>query len=110
MPTSQKATDQRYCQTEREALALVWAVERFATYLLGRLFELETDHKPLETIFKPAARPCARIERWILRLQSFRFILKYRKGKGNIVDPLSRLVVNERDEPFEEENKFMVGR
>lgn len=102
-------TEQRYCQTEREALALVWAVERFAPYLLGRIFELETDHKPLETIFKPVSRPCARIERWILRLQSFRFVVKYRKGKANIADPLSRLVENEENEPFEQENKFMVG-
>lgn len=69
---SLSSTEQRYCQTEKEALALVWAVERFATYLIGRRFELETDHKPLETIFGPASRPCPRIERWVLRLQSFR--------------------------------------
>lgn len=60
---SLSSTEQRYCQTEKEALALVWAVERFATYLIGRRFELETDHKPLETIFGPASRPCPRIER-----------------------------------------------
>lgn len=46
-------TEQRYCQTEKEALALVWAVERFHFFIFGREFELVTDHKPLEIIFGP---------------------------------------------------------
>lgn len=102
------STEKRYCQTEKEALALVWAVERFSIYLLGRRFELETDHKPLEAIFKPSSRPCARIERWVLRLQSFSFVVKYRKGKSNVADPLSRLVEEQTPEEFDAESKFMV--
>lgn len=101
-------TEKRYCQTEKEALALVWAVERFSVYLLGRKFELETDHKPLEAIFKPTSRPCARIERWVLRLQSFSFIVKYRKGTSNVADPISRLVEEQPPEEFDPESKFMV--
>ena len=46
-------TEKRYSQTEREALALVWACERFHAWLFGSDFELLTDHKPLETIFSP---------------------------------------------------------
>ncbi|XP_055604269.1 uncharacterized protein K02A2.6-like [Uranotaenia lowii] len=102
------STEQRYCQTEKEALALVWGVERFAVYLYGRTFELETDHKPLEAIFRPTSRPCARVERWVLRLQSFSFIVKYRQGSSNIADPLSRLVNNPPSETFDAESKFMV--
>ncbi|XP_062711622.1 uncharacterized protein K02A2.6-like [Aedes albopictus] len=101
-------TEKRYCQTEKEALALVWAVERFSVYLLGRTFELETDHKPLEAIFKPTSRPCSRIERWVLRLQSFSFVVKYRSGTGNVADPLSRLVEAQQPEEFDAESKFMV--
>ncbi|XP_058828130.1 uncharacterized protein K02A2.6-like [Topomyia yanbarensis] len=101
-------TERRYCQTEKEALALVWAVERFSPYLLGREFELETDHKPLEAIFKPTSRPCPRIERWVLRLQSFTFTVKYRRGDNNIADPLSRMVEPGITEDFDAENKFMV--
>lgn len=56
-------TEKRYCQTEREALAIVWGVERFKYFLLGRKFELETDHRPLEAIFKVTSRPPGRIER-----------------------------------------------
>lgn len=69
-------------------------MERFAMYLIGREFELETDHKPLEVIFGPRSRPCARIERWILRTQSFRYKVVHVRGKDNIADPLSRLVTH----------------
>lgn len=83
--------ERRYCQTEKEALALVWAVEHFDIFLQGKEFELVTDHKPLETIFGPKSKPCARIERWVLRLQSYKYKVKYEPGKNNIADSLSRL-------------------
>ena len=83
--------ERRYCQTEKEALALVWAVEHFYVFLFGKEFELVTDHKPLEVIFGPKSKPCARIERWILRLQAYTFKVIYKPGKENIADSLSRL-------------------
>lgn len=90
--------ERRYCQTEKEALALVWVVEHFHMYLYGmKEFELITDHKPLEVIFGPKSKPCARIERWVLRLQSYTFKVIYRPGKTNIADPFSRLCHNEND-------------
>lgn len=84
-------TEQKYAQTEKEALALVYAMERFHYYIFGREVELVTDHKALEVIFSPKAKPCARIERWVLRLQSYRYKVIYKPGKSNIADPLSRL-------------------
>ncbi|XP_062698374.1 uncharacterized protein K02A2.6-like [Aedes albopictus] len=101
-------TEKRYCQTEKEALALVWAVERFSVYLLGRKFELETDHKPLEVIFGSTSRPCARIERWLLRLQAYTFVVRYRKGSENVADSLSRLPEFGEDHEFDGDNQFLV--
>lgn len=91
-------TEKRYCQTEKEALAIVWSIEKFHFYLLGLDFELITDHKPLEVIFGVRSKPCARIERWVLRLQCYRFKVIYKSGKSNIADVFSRLCQSNSDE------------
>lgn len=70
----------------------MWAVERFHFYLFGGQFKLITNHKPLEVIFGPKSKPCSRIERWVLRLQSYNYKAVYKPGKTNIADPLSRLL------------------
>ena len=43
-------TEKRYANIERELLSVVFACEHFQTYLLGREFIIESDHKPLEMI------------------------------------------------------------
>ena len=43
-------TETRYANIERELLAIVFACQRFNTYVLGRPFTVESDHKPLEMI------------------------------------------------------------
>ncbi|XP_055590264.1 uncharacterized protein K02A2.6-like [Uranotaenia lowii] len=85
------SAERGYAQNEREALALVWAVERLEPYLRGLEFKLVTDHEPLKVIFNSKRKQCSRIERWALRLQSFRFQIVHVSGKANIADPLSRL-------------------
>ena len=102
--------ERRYAQTEKEALALVWAVEKFHMYLYGITFELITDHRPLEVLFGPNSRPCARIERWVLRMQSYSYVVIYQPGKSNIADPLSRMCVESRaaDESFDEATEIYV--
>ena len=88
-------TESRYSQTEREALAIVWACEHFDIYLRGaKKFTVITDHKPLERIWEKQ-KLTLRIERWGLRLQPYKFVIKYRPGADNPVDYMSRQPVNE---------------
>ena len=69
--------DRRYSQTEREALAVVWGCERFRLYLYGTTFDIYADHKPLKIIYSPTSKLSARIERWSLRVQPYKFCVKY---------------------------------
>lgn len=94
--------ERKYFQTEREALALVWAVEKFKLFLLGTKFKLITDCKPLDFLFSHRSKPCPRIERWVLRVQSFSFDVIYQPGATNLADSLSRLAV-QQPEPFDHE-------
>lgn len=85
-------TEQRYSQTEREALAITWSCEHFHIYLYGSPgFTVFTDHKPLVALFgNPKTRLPARIERWVLRTQSYNLKITYRPGKDNPADYMSR--------------------
>jgi hypothetical protein len=83
--------EQRYSQTEREALGVLFACEHFHLYIYGAKFNIITDHKPLERIFtNPAARSNERLERWVLKLQPYHFTISYSPGKTNPADYLSR--------------------
>lgn len=104
------ATEQKYAQTEREALALVWACEKFHYYLYGKSFRLVTDHKPLVAIFGDRLKPSPRIERWKLRLMAYDYKVMYRPGKNNIADPLSRLCQSTPNQGncFDEESERII--
>lgn len=53
--------ERKYSQIEKEALALVWACERYHAYIYGMKFDLVTDHRPLEVIYGPRSKPFARL-------------------------------------------------
>ena len=94
--------ESRYSQTEKEALAIVWSVERLHTYLYGSHFTLYTDCKPVQLIFdNPKSKPPARIKRWNLRLQGYDFDVIHTKGTDNPSDFLSRRGRNEASEKEE---------
>ena len=83
------SVEQRYSQTEREALAIVWACEHLNIYLCGTEFTVVTDHQALTSIWKKPDPPL-RIARWSLRLQSYAVKIIYQPGKNNPADYLSR--------------------
>ena len=83
--------EQRYSQTEREALAVIWSCEHFNIYIYGQPVTVFTDHKPLVVLFgNPKCRPSPRIERWTLRLQPYDVDIQYRAGHDNPADYMSR--------------------
>ena len=88
-------TEQRYSVGEREALACIWACERWHLYLYGRPFTLRTDHQALTALLSTSGtghRPL-RLHRWYDRLRQYNFDLKFTPGRDNVVaDLLSRSV------------------
>lgn len=88
------ATEQRYAQLEKEALALTWACERFSDFILGLHFELETDHKPLVSLLGGQALDLLppRIQRFRMRLMRYSYTIRHIPGKSlTTADTLSRL-------------------
>ena len=51
------AVEQKYSQTEHEALAITWACEHFHIYIFGAPYTVFTDHKPLTSIFNNTRSP-----------------------------------------------------
>ena len=86
-------TEQRYAQIEKEMLAIVHACTKFHDYIYGLPnVEVETDHKPLETIFKKEiSKSPKRLQRMLLSVQKFNLNVKYKRGAELfIADTLSR--------------------
>ena len=49
-------TQRRYSQVQKEALAVIYGLQKFHHFLYGREFILVTDHKPLIASFQPGER------------------------------------------------------
>lgn len=109
-------TQQRYAQIEKEMLAIVFALERFHQYTFGRLDVIvETDHKPLEALFKKALNTVpARLQRMMLRVQGYDFKVIYKPGKYMfLADTLSRaalpdLLHDNVSKELEEQSCFLI--
>ena len=83
----------RYAQIEKEALATTWACEKFTSYLLGKKFSIQTDHKPLVPLLnsKNLDSLPPRILRFRMRMMRFDYSICHVPGKLlNTADALSR--------------------
>lgn len=80
----------KYTTTEKELLAVIYAVEKFRCYIQGTFFKIVTDHSSLLWI-QQMKNPSPRIARWIVKLSLHKFEIVHRKGScNNVADALSR--------------------
>lgn len=103
------ATEANYGQDGLEALAVVWALEKWRFFTLGRRIVVKSDASALKYIYNNASdkkREMSRARVFALKLAPFNFVLEFIQGKKNPADPFSRLTVpisdgwNEHSEVF----------
>jgi len=76
---------------EKEAYAIIWALNRFRDIVNGAHVTVFCDHNPLQYICKPVTKS-AKLLRWSLSCQEYNDEIKYSKGSGSVVaDCLSRV-------------------
>ena len=92
-----------YSTTEKEFLAVIFALEKFRSYLIGTKVIIFTNHAALRYLLsKKEAKP--RLIRWILLLQEFNLEIRDKKGSENVVaDHLSHLIQEEELLPLKED-------
>lgn len=95
--------ERNYPQIEKEALAIRFACKKYHAYIYGKRLTVETDHKPLESIFKkPITSAPPRLQRILLDIAPYAPKIIYKKGETmHIADILSRDCDN--DEPSDDE-------
>ena len=94
-------SERNYQNLERECLATIWGMEKFHYFLYGKEFTLETDQKPLVSIYrKHVVEVFPRIQRLIVRSFPYQlFDVQYRKGvEIPLADALSRVTPTPVDE------------
>jgi hypothetical protein len=101
-----------YTVTEKEFLAVIYAINKFRHYITGYSTFVHTDHSAIKYLMnKPITN--ARVTRWLLLLQEFDITIVDRPGKENVVaDFLSRLTTNDDkpvDDSFPDEYLFAVS-
>ena len=78
-------SEKGYSQTQKEALAIKWALQRLHKYIFGMKFTIITDHKALEHIFSPSNSinkvTSNMLQRWALEISAYDYEIVHRPGK-----------------------------
>ena len=90
-------SERNYAQIEKELLAIVFGFTRFRQYLYGRKVTVDSDHKPLQSLYgKPLNLVPKRLQQMFLYLQDFEYSIRYRCGvEMHLADALSRAPISD---------------
>ena len=84
-----KPVERNYSTTDREMLAIMFAIPKFRCYIEGCHFKIQTDHMALKFL-QTAKEPAGRLGRWMLELQEYDLEIHYKKGSLQVeADTLS---------------------
>lgn len=87
------SAESKYSTLEKECLAIVWGINKFRLFLLGKRFVLQTDHQPLAFLDSAKFRN-DRVMGWSLSLQAYDFRVEDIPGKNNVMaDYLIRMIM-----------------
>ena len=79
-------SEKMYANIEGELLVIAWGAQKFHTYVYGRRVFVETDHKPLDSIFrKPLNEAPPRLQRMLLKLTKYDLVVRYVPGKKQVI-------------------------
>ncbi|KAF8794912.1 Transposon Tf2-6 polyprotein like [Argiope bruennichi] len=93
--------EHNYSTTEREVLAVVWALEKVRGYVEKQEIIIASDHQPLKWLMSIKS-PSGLLARWALQIQYFTPNIEYIPSKSNgLADMLSRPTNLNEDVPFE---------
>lgn len=87
---SLRVAEINYSTSEKECLAVIWAIEKFRGFVEYTHFTIETDHQALSWLQR-LKEPAGRLTRWFMTLQSYQFDVKYRPGDSVIMRPTDAL-------------------
>lgn len=100
-----KGSEIRYTVSEKEMLAVIFAILKLKFYLAGNKFIVETDHSSL-TFLMNNRFANNRMYRWALLISEFTFEIRHRSGKYNVTaDALSRCHASQEEKP----NTFLMA-
>ena len=105
-------TEQNWAQIEKELFSIVYGCDKFKHYVYGQEITVETDHKPLEAIFKkPIGQTPARLPRMPMSLQPYDINLKFKPGKQiPVAATLSRRITPDLSHQDRELSKRMEAQ
>lgn len=107
---SLKPAERNWAQIEKEALSILYGLERFDQYTYGRKIRVQNDHRPLGAILsKPLSRAPKRLQDIMMKLYRYDFDFQYVKGTDLILaDTLSRAYLDTYEGASEDRPRIMT--